>query len=126
MMGSSYYSIFIIMHFFLYKKQARSLTSSEAISEESTALARTKLLSLELTSSWPAKPFSKETWVLLSLEELISISCFQNSPSADPTPTLGTLEGIKHYQAATGRDCLHHTVGSVPDTFIRGNYPYHH
>ena len=34
------------------------------------ALARAKLLSLELTYSWQAKPFFKEIWILLYLEEL--------------------------------------------------------
>ena len=66
------------------------------------APAKAKLLSLELTYSWQAKPFFKEIWILLYLEELkrlpkkyfrpqLPLNLVQNSTFADPTltPTLG-------------------------------------
>lgn len=58
------------LFFFFFLKKALSLTSSGAPSEKRMALARAKLLSLELTYSWQAKPFFKEIWILLYLEEL--------------------------------------------------------
>ena len=58
------------LFFFFFLKKALYLTSSGAPSEKRMALARAKLLSLELTYSWQAKPFFKEIWILLYLEEL--------------------------------------------------------
>lgn len=66
--------LFFFLHNTLFfpplKKKALSLSSSGAPSEKRMALAKAKLLSLELTYSWQAKPFFKEIWILLYLEEL--------------------------------------------------------
>lgn len=78
-MGSLILFYFYIIKCFSQKKKkkkekkALSLPSSEEFSEKRTALARAKLLSLELTYSWQTKPFFffiKEIQVLLALEEL--------------------------------------------------------
>lgn len=67
-MGSLILSYFYIIN--VSKKKALSLPSSEEFSEKRRALARVKLLSLELRYSWQATPSYTELHILFSLEEL--------------------------------------------------------
>ena len=140
--GDHHIIIFIFLHntlfffFFKKKKKALSLSSSGAPSEKRMALARAKLLSLELTYSSQAKPFFKEIWILLYLEELKDFQRSTLGPSylqilfkthhLLTPPLLLPLEGTRHHPTTnTGRGNRHHALGTVSDTFIHGHYQYH-